>query len=173
MSAMCHGSDRIEEIYPRECLELLATEQVGRIGVVVMGRPEIFPVNYSLDASNSVILRSGLGTKLSAATNHHVVFEVDRFDVAMESGWSVVVHGVAHQTGGVREGPRPLTPWLQPALYLLRIAHTAISGRRVGPVNSEVATTPVREGSLRVLSGLPARGDGTFDPVDPATPMER
>jgi len=132
MTETAKGTGHLEEIYPRECLELLATEQVGRIGVVVRGRPEIFPVNYSLDASNSVVLRTALGTKLSAAVNHHVVFEVDRFDVATSTGWSVVVHGVAHQTAVVTEGPRPVEPWREATPYLVRIAHISISGRRIG-----------------------------------------
>lgn len=123
--------EQLESIDAAECQELLAGEQVGRLGVVVGGRPEIFPVNYSLDASRSVIIRTGLGTKLEAAVNHHVVFEVDHVDPHLLSGWSVVLHGVAHQTGAVREGTRPLRPWRDHTPYLLRIASTSISGRRI------------------------------------------
>ncbi|MCL2393794.1 MAG: pyridoxamine 5'-phosphate oxidase family protein [Acidimicrobiaceae bacterium] len=123
--------EQLKEINARECWDLLAGEHVGRIGVVVSGRPEIFPVNYSLDASESVIIRTGLGTKLEAAVNHHVVFEVDRFDSDLLNGWSVVVHGVAHQTGRVMEGTRPLETWKDDTPYLLRIAATSITGRRI------------------------------------------
>ena len=35
----------ITEIAYRECVELLRSQGVGRLGVVVRGRPEIFPVN--------------------------------------------------------------------------------------------------------------------------------
>lgn len=123
--------DQLEEIDAGECWQLLGGEQVGRIGVVVGGRPEIFPVNYSLDASGSVIIRTALGTKLEAAVNHHVVFEVDHVDPDLLSGWSVVVHGVAHQTGRVLEGTHPLRPWRENTPYLLRVASTSISGRRI------------------------------------------
>ncbi len=50
-----------------ECIELLRTERVGRIGVVVRGHPEMFLVNYALDASDTVVLRTADGTKLAAA----------------------------------------------------------------------------------------------------------
>jgi uncharacterized protein len=124
-------TDQLEELDNGASWDLLAGEQVGRLGVVVSGRPEIFPVNYSLDASGSVILRTALGTKLDAAVNHHVVFEVDHFDPEVRSGWSVVVHGVAHHTGRVAEGARPLKPWRDDTPYLLRIAAMSISGRRI------------------------------------------
>jgi len=121
----------ITEIAYRECVELLRSQSVGHLGVVVRGRPEIFPVNYALDSSGSVVLRTAVGTKLVAAVNHHVVFEVDRFDTDMRSGWSVVVHGVAQQTGSVAEGDRPLVSWRDDASYLLRITSTSITGRQI------------------------------------------
>ena len=74
---MASSSSNIEEISASDSIDLLRTEQVGRVGVTANGRPEIFPVSYSLDASNSILFRTGVGTK-SAAVNHEVVFEVDR-----------------------------------------------------------------------------------------------
>lgn len=145
--------EQIEEIDARQCWELLTGEQVGRIGVAVRGRPEIFPVNYSLDASESVIIRTALGTKLEAAVNHHVVFEVDRIDSELLTGWSVVVHGIAHQTGRVREGAKPLKPWRDDTPYLLRIAALSISGRRIHHHPEGVLT--------------PDTGDGTPERPDP------
>lgn len=122
---------QIEEIDARECWELLGGKTLGRIGVVVGGRPEIFPVNYSLDAGGSVIIRTAVGTKLDAGVNHHVVFEVDDVDGDLRRGWSVIVHGVAHHTERVSKGSRPLQPWRDDTPYLVRIAATAISGRRI------------------------------------------
>jgi nitroimidazol reductase NimA-like FMN-containing flavoprotein (pyridoxamine 5'-phosphate oxidase superfamily) len=121
----------IEEIGHRECMELLRSQSVGRLGVVLRGRPEIFPVNYALDASGSVVLRTAMGTKLFAAVNHQVVFEIDCFDTDMRSGWSVVVHGVAQETGSVAEGDRPVVSWRADAPYLLRLASTSITGRQI------------------------------------------
>jgi nitroimidazol reductase NimA-like FMN-containing flavoprotein (pyridoxamine 5'-phosphate oxidase superfamily) len=123
--------DQLEEINPSECVELLRTEQVGRIGVVLEGHPEIFPVNYALDASDAVIFRTAFGTKLAAAINHHVVFEVDRIDGQWEAGWSVIVHGVAQQTEHVLKGETALSTWRDNAPYLVRISQISISGRRL------------------------------------------
>lgn len=127
------ADSRLCEISDAECLELLKGEEVGRLAVVVEGRPQIFPVNYALDASGSVILRTAIGTKLAAAVNHHVAFEVDRFDPEMHTGWSVVVHGVAHQTTAVAvaAGQAPLGSWLADRPHLVRIAHRSVSGRRL------------------------------------------
>lgn len=125
------GTGDLEEISTAECLDLLRSEQIGRIGVAVGERPEIFPVNYSLDASDSVVWRTAPGIKIFGAVNHHVVFEVDRFDTAQEWGWSVVVHGVARQTGRIAEGAHPLASWRSDAPNLVRIAGSSITGRRI------------------------------------------
>ena len=105
-------STGLQELTERECVRLLESQEYGRIGVVVDGRPEIFPLNYALDESRCVVFRTVVGMKLASAVNHHVVFEVDRVDPVTRSGWSVVVHGVAHQTGRINQGLRPLAPWL-------------------------------------------------------------
>ena len=34
---------------PKECEDLLAASSVGRLGVIVDGRPEIFPINHVYD----------------------------------------------------------------------------------------------------------------------------
>ena len=79
-------ASRFEELSTCQCLDLLRTEQVGRLGVVVAGRPEIFPVEYSLDASHSIMLRTAVGMKLTAVVNHHVVCDVDGLDTDLGSG---------------------------------------------------------------------------------------
>jgi nitroimidazol reductase NimA-like FMN-containing flavoprotein (pyridoxamine 5'-phosphate oxidase superfamily) len=52
-----------EVISTRECRRLLGTEEVGRLGVVLDGRPEIFPVNYTVDG-DGVLFRTADGAKL-------------------------------------------------------------------------------------------------------------
>ncbi len=128
---MGSSSSHIEEISATDSIELLRTEQVGRVGVTVRGRPEIFPVSYSLDASNSILFRTGVGTKSMAAVNHEVVFEVDRVDAEMGTGWSVIVHGVAQHTERVAENDRRLISFLDDTPYLIRISHSSVTGRRI------------------------------------------
>ena len=123
-----------------ECLELLADQHVGRLAVIVGGRPEIFPINYVRDGE-SVVFRTNSGTKLSGATQGEVAFEVDLIDQRTASGWSVVVHGIAQEVTDVdradlQEQLRslPLGVWAAgDRPHLLRIAPRAITGRHVGP----------------------------------------
>jgi hypothetical protein len=121
-----------------ECLRLLATDDYGRIGLVVDGRPEIFPVNYALDHDRSVIFRTADGTKLASTANHPVVFEVDFVARATRTGWSVVVHGLAHHIQTVIGGPRPLSPWLSDRPYTVRIQTQSVTGRVIGPRPSQL-----------------------------------
>src|SRR5579859_6476259 len=116
----------LEELTERECLELLATEELGRIGLVVHGRPEIFPVNYALDRAGCVVFRTSAGMKLTSAVNHDVVFEVDHADRGMKSAWSVIVHGVAHHTESILPGDRTLALWLRNKPYLIRITRLSV-----------------------------------------------
>jgi len=74
--------------------ELLASEKVGRLVVVVNGRPEIYPVNYAV-RDRKVYFRSGEGSKLAELTVYpQVAFQVDHIEA--NDAWSVVLHGRAH-----------------------------------------------------------------------------
>ncbi len=121
-----------------ECLELLATEELGRLAVVIDGLPQIFPVNYTVDGE-SIVFRTDLGTKLLGATRSPVAFEVDHQDRTRGTAWSVIVHGL---TGQVAEFDRAMLRQRirQLSLYpgngsdkpfVLRIAPSSITGRRV------------------------------------------
>src|SRR5688500_14548904 len=80
-----------------ECLRLLATATIGRIAMTSGALPVVLPVNFRLiDAS--IVIRTGRGSKLEAATRNAVVaFEVDSFDQFSHSGWSVMATGVARE----------------------------------------------------------------------------
>jgi nitroimidazol reductase NimA-like FMN-containing flavoprotein (pyridoxamine 5'-phosphate oxidase superfamily) len=128
----------LEIIEGSECLRLLSGEEVGRLGVVVGGRPEIFPVNYALDG-DCVIFRTDAGTKLAAAIQDPVVFEVDRLDRATRSAWSVIIHGRADHVTPYgspalrdRTAHLALYPWTGASkAHLLRIVPTTMTGRRI------------------------------------------
>jgi uncharacterized protein len=128
----------IEVIEPDECLALLAGEEVGRLGVVIGGCPEIFPVNYVADP-DGVVFGTDAGSKLAAACQGPVVFEVDELDRATKSAWSVVIHGRAHEvpapeTSAFRAAMSRLSlyPWTGMAKpYLVRVVPTTTTGRRI------------------------------------------
>jgi uncharacterized protein len=59
-----------------ECWTLLRSTPVGRLATVVMGQPDIHPVNHLVD-HGTVLFRTAEGTKLRAAVGHEVAFEAD------------------------------------------------------------------------------------------------
>ena len=127
----------LEELDRDECLDLLAREPVGRMGVVVAGQPLIFPVNFALDG-NMVVLRTDPGTKLHGARNGSVVFECDGIDSTYHTGWRVIVQADAEEVRDPLEVARlerlPLGPWGPgPKAVWLRLRARSITGRRIPP----------------------------------------
>ena len=125
----------LEVLDREESLRLLGTAALGRIAVTSAALPLVLPVNFRFDG-RQVLIRTGAGTKLDAATDHAVVaFEVDEIDPATESGWSVVVTGVARElTDPValsELADRPLTRWATgDADRVVAISIDLVSGRR-------------------------------------------
>jgi nitroimidazol reductase NimA-like FMN-containing flavoprotein (pyridoxamine 5'-phosphate oxidase superfamily) len=101
--------------------------------------PVIRPVNYAFDASSqSIVFRSARGSKLTALTvSAQASFEIDDFDPAGRSGWSVIVTGVAEEVIAPTEvdrleqlGLSSVAPGPDP--HWIRIHATVVSGRRIG-----------------------------------------
>ena len=84
------------ELGPVECLELLGSVPVGRVGVTVDALPAVLPVNFVV-WQGSIVFRTVPGTKLDAAAAGAVVaFEADAYGTAeAPGGWSVLVRGIA------------------------------------------------------------------------------
>jgi len=123
-----------EVISREDCLELLAEQRVGRIGVVVDGQVEIFPVNYAFDGE-CIVFRTNSGRKLTGVRTGEATFEADELEGSARAGWSVVVHG---HTERMPTEPQPgvdLTsePWTGPKDFTVRLTPRAITGRRVVP----------------------------------------
>ena len=125
----------LELIGTEQCEALLATQRVGRVGVC-SGRPGVFPVLYAL-LDGDVVFRTAPGEKLIAAALHReVVFEVDSFDIADRTGWSVNVLGTAeeieHPDELVRANALGLDPWAGEVRdRYVRIRAAEVSGRRI------------------------------------------
>src|SRR5687768_16593198 len=84
---------RLVELTAEECLGLLASRTVGRIGFVSPSGPLIFPVNYSLSGDAIVFRTLPYGVIANSAHEAEVAFEVDDLDEAMKAGWSVLATG--------------------------------------------------------------------------------
>jgi len=94
---MLWQSAGLEVVGEAECWSLLETQPVGRLAVAIRNHPDIFPVNYLVDAE-TIVFRTDPGIKLAAATaGESVAFEADHYDAETGEGWSVVVSGEARE----------------------------------------------------------------------------
>ena len=116
-----------------ECIRLLRTASLGRIGITAGALPTILPVNFRVDGDR-ILFRTSVGTKLDAATRGAVVaFEVDDFDPMYHSGWSVVVTGVARPLEDPPDRAMYTTPRWAPGKSerLVEVSIEEVSGRRL------------------------------------------
>ena len=125
----------LEVLRRDECLALLASASVGRIGLSSAALPLVLPVNFCVDGDH-IVVRTGEGTKLEAASRNAVVsFEVDDIDPLFHAGWSVVVTGVAtpieSESGLARARTLPLLPWAAQGDRYVAITLDDVSGRRI------------------------------------------
>ena len=133
-----HHGGRMEQLDPQECRRLLATTRIGRLGYVSETGPKIVPMNFVVAADN-VLLRTAAGNEVArCALNEPVAFQVDQVDEFLQSGWSVLVTGVAEELPAelLRSLDIGRTPDPWPAglrSLFLQIPIMAVTGRRVHP----------------------------------------
>jgi uncharacterized protein len=125
----------MEQLAERECFELLATQVVGRVAVVVDGRASVFPVNYVLDHGH-IVFRTDEGIKLNAArAGATVTFEVDQSDPMYHTGWSVMATGpleaVTDPDDLGRVSGLPVRAWGRLGNHWVRMPIASLSGRRI------------------------------------------
>jgi uncharacterized protein len=127
----------LERLDRDECLELLASEEVGRLAIVDFGSPTIFPVNYVMDGDTPVF-RTDPGTKLDHGPRSRACFEVDAFDRATRTGWSVIVFGRLEEVTGFdgrasrRVRALPIDPWAGgEKQHWMRVVPDRMTGRRI------------------------------------------
>jgi uncharacterized protein len=133
-----HSTDHAGlEILPfDECLRLLASVPVGRVGFLADGELVVLPVNHVIDGQDPVF-RTAHGSKLSAAEGQNLAaFEADHYDEQARTGWSVLVIGRAEMVYDEAEvqrlNSRGLHPWVTAVErpFWIRIRATSVSGRR-------------------------------------------
>ncbi|WP_345570217.1 pyridoxamine 5'-phosphate oxidase family protein [Nonomuraea rosea] len=119
-----------------ECLRLLSSTPIGRIVFTDRALPAVQPVAFCLDGER-IVIRTGIGSKLAAATRDAVVaFEADEFDPHERTGWSVTAVGHARAVRDPAEIARlaalPLIAWAPGSRdhYIVVLAEQ-VSGRRI------------------------------------------
>lgn len=130
------------DILPRdECLQLLSTAALGRVAVSADALPCVLPVTFRV-AGGQILFRTNPGTKLDAATREAVVaFEVDDFDAAAHTGWSILVRGIASELtepGELAAARRLDLPRWAPSSgdRIVAVSIELVSGRRIVPLVS-------------------------------------
>jgi uncharacterized protein len=120
-----------------DCLRLLGSVPVGRVGFLYDGEVNVLPVNHAVDGQD-VVFQVAYGSKLGAAARQEfVAFEVDGYDTAARTGWSVQVTGTADlviENADVgRLDALRLHPWATriDKPYWIRIRPTSVTGRRI------------------------------------------
>ena len=127
----------LEQLSRGECLRLMGSVPVGRIVYTRQALPAVELVNFVLD-DGGIIIRTGAGSKLAAATRGAVVaFEADSVDVAGQAGWSVTVVGHATAVTDREEIRRleqsGLMPWAPGNRdHFIRVSAAIVNGRRIG-----------------------------------------
>jgi hypothetical protein len=94
---MTFGS-RLEPLTEPQCMALLSTESVGRIGVHIDALPTVLPVKFAV-FDHSVVFRAARNSKLHRAVCDAVVaFQADRYgETRNPIGWSVLIRGIAQR----------------------------------------------------------------------------
>jgi uncharacterized protein len=129
-----------------ECWQLLSGPAVGRLGIVVDGAPEVYPVNYVVDGETVVYRADGASRLDVVDAEPAVCFQIDAFDTDRHHGWSVLVKGTARRLpdpgAHLPPGPEPDTHWV-------RITPNEVSGRKIWrgtadmePAEPQPAPTP-------------------------------
>ena len=136
---MTHATDHagLEILSFGDCLRLLDSVPVGRVGFFADGEIVILPVNYLVEGQD-VIFRTGAGSKLSSFSNKNLVgFEADSYDERTRSGWSVVISGFTERVESDDEIRRlndlGLNPWArakEDVPIWIRVRPTSVTGRR-------------------------------------------
>jgi uncharacterized protein len=132
------GFDRsgLEMLDRAECLRLLATAGIGRIGITVGALPVVLPVRFQLQGDRIVFV-AAIGSALDGATRDAVVaFEADDVDPRSCRGWSVTATGLAQDASAaelVEFATMGLPRWAAWSDDRLVVVSTVrLSGRRVG-----------------------------------------
>jgi len=119
------------EVPEWESVELLESETVGRMCIVVSDYPIAFPISYRLvrdDTKVRIVFRAAPHAAL-AQYDGPASMEVDRVDPDHLNSWSVIVRGTLHKVFGNHELPDTF-PLLEGRYQWMVLEVSAVSGRR-------------------------------------------
>jgi hypothetical protein len=97
------AADRIDKLDESLQRERLRRARVARIGYVDGEQPIIVPVNIATDDEARIVFRTDATGPLGALDGRRVAIEVDGYDTAVRTGWSILVQGVARDITGATD----------------------------------------------------------------------
>ncbi len=118
-----------------QCLALLSSTSVGRIGVSMDALPAVLPMTFVLLGENIVIPTSNETTLAAAVDQNVVAFEADGRDATSGGAWSVMVRAIAHLADGSSYAGHPafdrLPTWGPAGLNrVISMSTAVVTGRR-------------------------------------------
>ena len=129
------------------CWRLMSRSGFGRLGFMDGEELMVLPMNAAV-SENRVVFRTTADSMFARAGNGtKVVFEVDQTDRVAESGWSVLLRGVAEEVvePAVRAAldELPLRPWA-PGLrdHWIRVSPVTVTGRAISHGSGAGAPDP-------------------------------
>jgi uncharacterized protein len=132
----------LEILHLGDMFRLLGTVPIGRIGFIADDEVAVLPVWFLVDGQD-VVFRTYAGSKLSKIeVGHYVCFEVDSYDAAKQTGWSVVARGLVEkesEAACARLDAPGQASWggtTRERLWM-RIRPTSITGRRTASADDE------------------------------------
>jgi uncharacterized protein len=130
---------RLDEALIRDRLR---RARVARVAFADGEQPLIFPVNVAVDDDQRIAFRTAIDSPLAGLDGRRVAVEVDGYDVATRSGWSVLVLGVARDVteaadpAAVASKRLPVDSWAPgPRDRVVAVLPLSISGRNVPPAD--------------------------------------
>ena len=131
----------VERLGEAECMELLASERVGRLVYDSRYGPIALPVVYMIDGESIVlttwdpVIDEDLRTGITDA-EYQVAVEADQSDVEAREGWFVLARGAAHHLDTEAERASiinaGLEPWVEDiSRHYIRVNPTGIWGNRI------------------------------------------
>ncbi len=123
--------ERMEELTPEACWEVLTEQPVGRLAYVLDGEVNIVPINHAV-RDEQIVFETGQGSKLLAIDEQGTVaYEVDA--ITEHESVSVVVRGFATALEGdeAEAAAGGVHPWIEEdRSEVMAIVPSAVTGRR-------------------------------------------
>ncbi len=124
----------LRELTRDQCEVHLRARGVGRLAFLSPRGPVAHPVNYAVADGGDVVVSTTEPQAAALGSQGRVSFEVDRVDVALSEGWSVLVTGPARRVHDPADvgalGDLGLQPWAGGDRHeLVRIGPEEVTGR--------------------------------------------